>query len=243
VASLRLPLHVALPTPKDNLATATAIRDAHRTSLRQSQAQSQALSSAGRYNKESRPEGRISLGAKQRSSNGGDRSGIESASTCQITACDDRRQRHRRHRRIGRGARSRTDRNRDGSRVNRNVSWTNQHRNGGDDDGGAGDVEGHSHDESGAAKRIRIKASEPRQQAHTRAAKVMINISRSRWAVFVITGVRAAPSYAVDTHPRRYHRGRTVRPKRLPLRAPNRTDLLTKNQRVRGSKTLTAHSA
>ena len=53
--------NVALPTSKD-LATATAIRDAHRTLRRQSQAQSQALSSVGRYNQESRPEGRISRG-------------------------------------------------------------------------------------------------------------------------------------------------------------------------------------
>ena len=49
----------------------------------------------------------------------------------------------------------------------------------------------------------------------TRAAKVMISISRSRCPVIVITGARAASSYAADTRRRRSHLGRSVRPTRL----------------------------
>ena len=54
----------------------------------------------------------------------------------------------------------------------------------------------------------------------TRAAKVMISISRSRCAVIVVTGARAASSYAADTRRRRSHLGRSVRP--TPLLPPER---------------------
>jgi hypothetical protein len=102
--------------------------------------------------------GMYSPGAKQRSLIGGDQSGIESASTCQIAACSNSRQRHCRYGGSGRsGVRSRRDfacsRRPDEYRTNSHLD---------DGPGSYGNVVCQPNDESGAAKRIRITASEPR---------------------------------------------------------------------------------
>jgi hypothetical protein len=132
-------------------------KHSHRTSPRQSQALSQAHTSVGGYTRESRPEGR-SPGSESAKPKWGDRSGIESATTCQIAACSDSRQCHRRHRSSGRSG----VRGRSGSACRRRPDDYGANRHLDHRPGSYGDVVRQPHDESDAAKRIRMKASAPK---------------------------------------------------------------------------------